>query len=325
MSSMSFGRPVRNRTAFSFVPFHIDKILASPVVDLLATQARSVNLNRITSSINVEIWNFVFYYSVLTSVWRYFPTVTPAAIARDARRHTIYVQQLEISLEMQAVALQLQQKTLRRANLSALKTLFDKSSCGQDSAHLERREEPASFTGINGRTYFCSQPSVGMKWIEQITKTKLSEDPYKRLAESWLLALSLLAVHPFSNGNGRLSRILFNALCNTGTHYPVPLSVFFLLRNGKSLYNVLIKRILDGERVALGAHFESCVNHCVAFCRAAQRIQTEGKRDRTYFQRISIGDWLDQARNQLTKIYNDNDRNELARLTRLEPFVYGGI
>jgi len=164
-----------------------------------------------------------------------------------------------------------------------------------------------------------------MKWIIQTAKTRLSEDPYRRLAESWLLALSLLAIHPFSNGNGRFSRLLFNALCSAGARYSIPLAVFFLLKNGKSLYNELIKRILDGQQVVLDPYFESCINHCVQFCRAAQRIQTEDKRTPLDFQTLSNEDLLNMARNQLHNIYGANNRSELNRLAKIEPLIYGGI
>jgi len=121
---------------------------------------------------------------------------------------------------------------------TTLRPLFTNHGSRNPMALIPRSEGIALTTPFS-KSAHLTPASAGTHWLKRARTSTYPEEKREKFFHHFLLSLGLLISHPFCDGNGRLSRVMLNTAAYTPSKKAFPWSVFFLLRNGKYLYNVL--------------------------------------------------------------------------------------
>lgn len=130
------------------------------------------------------------------------------------------------------------------------------SRCSDHSRKTLVRSKNVRFEPYANDSYSCLPPKRIEPYLRKLVATKAPNSFTQRIVAGFLLHLQFLLVHPFSDGNGRVSRSAFSALCSQGLKQPFPFSLPFFMQEGKYLYSSLTRSIAYGNLDGVCNYFE---------------------------------------------------------------------
>ena len=312
-SLVGAGRDVLGKRYF--FPSDPEKTIVDSRIHDLSDFVKSIDLYDKLARAENALWDYIYLYAIQTSIWRKFPNLKLTDIVEGrASRSDAMLEKSLLWLDIHKTIASKHSRDAfpgRRFQIEISQMLEKHGKA--DPKLLRHRNYEISFRDPAGNRYHSASPKTARDWLRKVRKIKLSSDESLRLVQAYFLTHAFLLTHPFADGNGRFSRLAFNHLSSPSGQTNYPLSIFFLLQIGNTLYNFIYPSITLNLETNIARCFITSCESAIRFIDALSS---------NYSQSNRISNFEGAASRLFTRKSLSFDSEAKQWMQKLEPFIY---